>query len=329
MSFVIDGSEWSFDGHNPDEVVMKIENLLVRIRVARERKEKIWIGDDLQTKYIIANFDLWSLCVPEAPIKFSTEIVQELAAWLGSASHYADDEWPDGLDEILIEKDGEVAEENSDLAWAHHKTRSGQPVGCLSLFTSKICDTKSNLGSAKIHYISDESAHRNFWRAGLTGGSTDLLEFLSPNAFPDIYFYSSIWRGIRNLAGGYLAIRNELLKYLCSLDDYGRWIFFAPDSALPYRIEPNWNTNNRPSNQLIERRFKEHHLEITPENPDVFRDKTCREARQIIIDEMPIYCEWHGKLEPHRNRLYIYPPIFQSNWKVIIAIAHEHLPLPR
>jgi hypothetical protein len=328
MAFVIDGLEWCFDEQTADDVIKAIENLLVRVRVARERREKVWIGDDLQTKYVLANFDLWSLCAPGAPIKFSSEIVQELAAWLGSAPRYLDEEWPDGLDVTLIEKDGQVARENSDLAWAHHKTRSGQPVGCLSLYTSKICDTKSSLGNANIHYIKDESAHRFFWRLGLNGGTAEMLERFSPNAFPDIYFCPGIWRGFRGLAGGYLAIRDQIWKYLCVLDDYGRWIFCAPNLATPFQISDDWNVNTRPSNQLIERRFKSHNLEMTPENPNVFKDKTCREAREISIDNKLLYCEWHGKLEPHRNRLYVHPPIFQSNWKVIMAIAHEHLPLP-
>lgn len=67
---------------------------------------------------------------------------------------------------------------------------------------------------------------------------------------------------------------------------------------------------------------------MAPENPDVYLDNRCRRAREIAIGERTLYCEWHGKLELHQNRVHIHPPVIESNGKVIIAFFHEHLPLP-
>ena len=67
---------------------------------------------------------------------------------------------------------------------------------------------------------------------------------------------------------------------------------------------------------------------MAPENPDVYLDRRCREARQITIAGRTLFCEWHGKLEPHRNRVHVHPPVRESKDKLIIGIFDEHLPLP-
>lgn len=331
MAFVVNGAEWCFEDWPVSKVVDAIDNLLDRVSTAYDRGETVWIGDDLQTRPVLGESDLWSLCSPDTPINLPAELWQELTAWLGAARRYADEEiWPAGLTETLIQVDSDLAVENADLAWAHHNVRAGHGVACLTLTRSCQIKTVSSQGSAVVHCVQNEMAHRAFWRAALDveGDNEATLERLVPHAFPDLYFYDGVLHGLNRLVGGYLALRIMIRNYLSILDDHGSWAFKFPPPALSPGEPVGPNPLALPSNQIIERRFQGLGIDMAPENPNVYANGDCRRAREITIGTQTFYCGWHGKLEPHQNRLHVHPPVQESDGKVIIAIFHEHLPLP-
>ena len=331
MAFVVDGSEWCFDGWSHEEIRNAIDNFLERISIARDRNEVIWIGDNFQTRSVLGDQDLWSLFSPDCPVQLSIDICQELSAWLGMAPLYLDDpSWPDGVEEALIQVEMEAPAENQDIAWAHHRVRNGSAAACLGLKRSGPHLTKSDLGEATLYWVQDENTHRAFWRSAIKfeGDDEAALERLSPHAFPDLYFHSDVWRGLSRLAGGYLSHRSEVQRYLATLDEFGKWAFTFPPPALRPGEPAGPNPKAQPSNQIIERRFLGLKLDMAPENPNVFKDRRCREAREIELAAKILFCEWHAKIEPHQNRIHIHPPASESGGKVIIAIIHRHLPLP-
>jgi len=333
LAFVVDGAEWCFDGWSEDAIIKAIEDTLDRIWIARDRQESVWIGDDLQTRRVLGDFDLWSLCSTIAPITLPAELVQELSAWLGSARRYLDDEceWPDGLTETThIQIIPDTTAENVDVAWAHHHVRAGRPMACLGLTRSGLHETISSAGRAQVHWVRDDATHRAFWRSAIDieGDSEGTLKRIAPHAFPDLHFHHELWRGLKRLAGGYLAVRSQIRQYLTVLDDYGRWVFTFPPPALSPDEAIEAEANARPTNQVIEKRFRGLDLDMAPEKPNVYANRECRAAREITVKDRLLYCEWHGKLEPHQNRLHVHAPVKESNNKVIIAIFDEHLPLP-
>lgn len=331
MAFVVDSSEWQFDGWTAAQVVGAIERLLGRVHIARERSETVWIGEGLQTRLVLEDLDLWSLSSPDAPIHLPPEVCQELAAWLSSARRYLDDEWPPGMEETVLRIGNDEPLENEDVAWAHHHVRGGHAVACLGLVRSGVYETTSRLGTANVQWVLDEAGHKDFWRTAIEveGGDEATLEALSPHAFPDLYFHNGVWHGLQRLGGGYLAQRGEIKRYLRVLNDFGAWVFTCPPPALsPNETGADATTGGRPTNQVIERRFLGLNLNVAPEKPNVATDAACRTAREITIRTKTLYCEWHAKLEPHRNRIHIHAPVPESGNKVVIAIIDEHLPLP-
>ncbi len=307
MAFVVDGSEWSFDGWSTDEVVGAIELMLERVSVAQERRETIWIGDDLQTRHVLGEFDIWSLFSPEAPVELSAELRQELSAWLGRALRYADlDDWPDGMEETIIRVDCDTANENIDVAWAHHNVRNRRAVACLAIRRSGPHETVSSRGSATVYWVKHEATHREFWRSAVDveGDKEATLERMAPHAFPNLYFCPAVWRGLGSLVGGYYPLSSEIRRYLSILDDYGGWAFTCPSTLLVPVDAPCLDSELRPSNQIIEQRFEVLKLSMAPEKPNVYKNNHCRQAREVEIGHLTVYCEWHGKLEPHQNRLY-------------------------
>ncbi|MEQ8839305.1 MAG: hypothetical protein RID07_21040 [Lacipirellulaceae bacterium] len=330
MSFVVDGAEWKFDDWAADEIVADIEAVLEFVETSRERGEVIYIGEDFQRRAMLDGKDLWSIASRGGDLNLPSEVVQELAAWLGRAPCYLDQEsWPDGLDNTIA-IDGGPDLDNLDVAWAHHSVRANSPVGCLGLRTSGIHETRSATGLAKIFWVRTEEDRLSFWRNAiiLTGDSHASLRRFAPHAYPYIYFHSGALDDANTLGGGYLALRENIRECLGLLNDYGRWVFTAPPPPLRPSDPAGPNPNTRPSNQIIQARFRGYGFDVAPENPNVFLDNHCRRAREIKLGERTIYCEWHVKLELHRNRIHLHAPISESGEKLIVAIIREHLPLP-
>lgn len=330
MAFVVDGSEWVFDGWSSDKLRNAIEDLLDRVDRAASNSEVIWIGDDLQCKEVYGTQDLWSLQDTASEIQLPPEIWQELAAVLGKASRYLDEpEWPSGFDDYAISIDHDPMSENPDVAWAHHNVRTGKAVACLGLQRKGPFETSSNKGNVNLHWIGDNSSQSKFWRDAIDieRDSPQTLERLAPKAFPDLYFSDRVWEGLDLLIGGYHANSKQLRLYLERLNDDGGWAFTAPPPA-QIRSEVQGTGNASPTSQLVGQRFTRLGLDVTPENPDVFQNTKCREAREIQVDGKTLYCEWHGKLQAHQNRIHIHAPTVESGQKLIIAIFADHLPLP-
>lgn len=330
MAFVVDGAEWRFDAWDEAEVEARLGRLAQRAFVARERGEPVWVGDDLQTRPVLGERDLWSLWAPDSPVRLSRELQEELVAVLAIAGRYLDEEpWPEGMEETAVGIDGEARLENPDVAWAHHRVRAGRATACLGLRGQGARPTETALGQALVHWVVDEVGHRRFFRDAidLERDVEETLERLAPHAFPDLCFLPGAWRGLTRLEGGYLHARRELRQHLAVYDDHGRWAFTAPP-PLETEEDPRPATEGSPGQRLIERRFALRGVEVAPEKPNVATDRRCREAREKPLAGRVLYLEWHGKLEPFRNRVHLHPPVPESGGRVVIGIFAAHLPLP-
>jgi hypothetical protein len=330
MACVVDSQEWLFDGWTNEEVISAFEDILDRFDRAFARKEVVWIGDDLQTKLVFSDLDLWTLRSADSPIQIPDDIWQEMSAALGKAQRYLDElTWPDGFDSFLISIDGNAATENPDVAWAHHKVRGGQAVACLGLKRKGRFATESVKDIANVHWTHDERSCSVFWREAIDveRDSPETLRRLAPMAYPGLYFTDDVWAGLGRFSGGYYANSTELRRYLAILNDDGTWAFTAPPPA-QVRSEAQGVSTQSPTAQLVIQRFIRLQLDVTPENPDVYRNRDCREAREVQVLGDVLYFGWHGKLQAHQNRIHIHAPTPTSNGRVLVGIFHEHLPLP-
>ncbi|AZE13289.1 hypothetical protein [Pseudomonas chlororaphis] len=330
MAMVVDGSEWKFDGWSSQQISSAMEKILNRVHIALERNESVWVGEELQIQKVFGDFDLWGLMSSESPVIIDPEIWEELAAWLGRGCCYLDEEWPIDMHEAVTEIDGSNVAENSDVAWAHHNVRAGRAVACLSFNRKGVYSTSSRVGTANVHWVTDETSTLEFWRTAIDveGDTYESLRRLAPHAFPSLYIHPDAWTGLHRLSGGYLEHRNEVKRHFAIFNDYGTWAFMCPPPALAPNEAMGLDPSQAPSNQIIERRFVGFNVDISPENPSVYRNANCRRAREITIEARELYCEWHAKIQAHQNRIHVHPPIKESNGKFIIAIVHEHLELP-
>jgi len=330
MATVIDSTNWRLSGWTAQQLTSALEDLLERLDRAFDIGETVWVGDDLQIQSVYDDLDLWSLRDPGSPIKIDDNIWQELAAALGQTRRYLDeDPWPPGFDDFTISINGGAPNSNPDVAWAHHSVRSGTAVACLGLTLKGVFPTTSASGTVSLHWTGDAKSCAHFWREAIDveRDSPATLERLAPYAYPGIYFVPGVWHGLGSLSGGYYANSVELRRYLAILSDDGAWAFTAPPPA-QVRTEAQGHGAEKPSSHLIVQRFARLALNVTPENPDVYRDRTCRTAREVDVHGETLYFGWHGKLQLHQNRVHIHAPASGTQGKIIVGIIHEHLPLP-
>jgi len=331
MAFVVNGSEWCFDGLPVEDVERIIEDFLEFKDISNERGEAVEIGDDFQNRPMREADTLWDMFAENSDQSLSGELRQSLAAWLGSARYYADAaEWPDGAENTVVSIGESEPNENPDVAWVHHCVRAGIPAACFSLGDPIVCNTKTESGEAVVYFVRHDDQRIAFWRNQiLIEGDNDVcLPRLAPHAYPEIHFVSGVLSHLNRLSGGYLASRNVIRSTFASLNDWGDWVFNCPPPAETPDENGVVPSGDHPSNQLIEKRFLGFGMTVVPEKPNVYQKKNCREARETVLSGRTLYCEWHVKIELHRNRIHIHKPVAESNHKVIVGMIAEHLPLP-
>lgn len=327
MSFVIDGADWDFNGVAPADVAAHIDAVLDFVQVSNDRGETIWIGEDFQDRPMQGDDGLWQLAANQS---FSGEMRQELAAWLGRTSFYLDtEEWPNGFDDVSIAIDGAAPVHNPDVSWVHHHVRAGRAMACLSLTRRGQLTTQTTFGAADVHFVADEQGRVAFWRDAIKieGDNVESLVRFAPNAYPRIYFMPGVVANVDRFDGGYLAMRTQVQAAFEALDRHGVWIFTeAPPAVSP--TEPRRGTEPSPTNQIIEKRFRNIGLDAAPENPNVRSKEKTRTAREATIGKVTLYCEWHIKVQPHRNRIHVHGPVNESDRRVVVGMIDDHLPLP-
>lgn len=340
MSFVIDGSEWHFDGLSNAQLETTFQTLIDRVRRVTERGERIWYGDNFQSRRMLGDRSLWHLFDRGEEIHLSIELQQELAAQLNRLNCYEDEpNWPQQFENFaLISIDGAAPSENLDVLWAHLATLGGRATGCIGNARAGKIGTQSEHGETPLHWLGDAEHHTQFWRDAIVveGDNAETLRRLAPHAYPSLFFPEQVWQGCNDFIGGYYSQSAELRRYLAAFNDYGNWVFTAsPDQGLVAGNIVGSEVGavdglapGLPSDQIIIRRFTHLTLDVTPEKANVYKKERTRSAREVTVGTKTLYCEWHGKLQAYQNRIHIHAPIPESGNKLVIAIFTAHLPLP-
>lgn len=323
MRFVLEESSWTWDGQDLDAFVARIEGLLDRLDVARER------GEDLSACRALFEQKVHGVELGEIlwGANIALEIQQRITGHFNMMRFWDDEEELLGLEATIV-----GAEQFSPSAvYVHARASRDELIACMPLpgTWSGPCTVVVADRAQIVHFVTDAATHRGFFRSAIAEKKDEhTAEMLAEHAFPDTCFLDGVWRGVRDFAGGYRAVHNELIRFLGILDDHGKWVL-TDDTGRLTEDEPGPSDLRKigVSNDIIKNRFLAWGLDVAPERPNVYADGACRRARERRLGDELLYCELHYKIQLHRNRVHIHRPVKASRDRPIVAIFHEHLPL--
>lgn len=164
-------------------------------------------------------------------------------------------------------------------------------------------------GRGEVFFLTGASQLSQFWRTlymleDVAEG--DFYDYASV-AFPDVVFCDSL--SFNRFDGAYRDIRDRLVTVLAGINDYFVQAY-REGQGVPERLQALLTA---------------HHVVPSPESPKTHRNGAAMRLRDVVHDGRTYRCEWHAKLEPHRNRVHFSAPCDDLGGRVLVGIFVSHL----
>jgi hypothetical protein len=165
------------------------------------------------------------------------------------------------------------------------------------------------MGVAEIFFFAEPTLLVEFWRSIFAFENVSEKEFfqLGRLAFPRLVLHPDL--NFRRLEGSYRDLRERVVEVLAGLCDH-----FARE----YR-----QCQGMP--HVIQASMGRYHVELSPESPSTRRSDKLMQQRRKHYGGHEFLCEWHAKLESHRNRIHFAVPADELDGKLLIGIFVHHL----
>lgn len=307
---VLDDLPWSKADLTNSAIEEVLEGLRELLEQAEDRKHKVAAHDSLHVQERIGSKTIENLI--EGPIPRDLRV--EMRRRLNKIHLFGDDEIE--CFEVIVDDERALA---PTIVWAAQQTKSGSTTGCIT----PACSCRKELClvtlyprdeelTQELFFVFDSLTHAGIFRHAIIVEHVNDKKFadLAPSAFPQLEFVDGAFGGCRELSRPFINRRNDIMKHLAVLNDFGVSIFALRQ------------------HKLIIEKFKSHGIEISLENTETMRDGKCRRARERMYHGEMLIFEWHTKISPHLDRIHVHPPTANSGGRVIIGIINKHLPLP-
>ncbi|GGK67564.1 hypothetical protein [Nocardia camponoti] len=302
--FVIDEAGFAFESEVPTELEEDFAQYLDVLEYVRTTPGTVKRSDVL--------FDIESasgatlvdhLCDP----RINRDIRHELHGRLDKIAEYDDDleDW-----EFLV--DSTVLPVAPSIGICSKYAAKGVMLACLTTMRAgrrgaRAVRATSGDSSVAIHFVADSSDGPSFWRA-IIDAEPDLLDDFADHqhlAFPNTVFAENIWDQISRFDGSSLEVRRALIANLGGLDDY------------VLRI---WAEHSEPIQRIKQMQIAAS-VNCSPESPNTHKNSKAMHQRLVEFDGEQITCQWHAKLERHRNRIHF----AVHDGRLFVGIFADHL----
>jgi len=181
------------------------------------------------------------------------------------------------------------------LVWAHTSCREGHHVAVLPLPLAEVpvgqVAVTVDGAALKVFFVVEESQYVDFFRGviALEKGDEGTFKRLARSGFPAFGWADNVWRGFRRFSRPYIAVRDELVRYLSGPSDHGAACFaeFAHD---PYTLA-----------DVLSARIG---ASTSDENGDTKRHPPSRQDRTRRRRGIDKVSWWHVKLQLHVDRIH-------------------------
>lgn len=216
---------------------------------------------------------------------------------------------------VPAEADVCIADDNQvtalSVAFALTSALTGRGVACLvfgACARRGFLSVRNTTGEAHVFFFATAANLTEFWRYLYELENVPEAAFfsLATRAFPDLIFHPDL--SFRRFEGGYGNLL-QVVTHLSVLND-NFLSAYRVCKGLPRDVEMVLGAAGCPG--------------ISPESPRTHNDEKKMRQRDVIYEGDIIRCEWHSKLEPHRNRIHF---SFGDRFgdRVFVGIFVDHL----
>lgn len=303
--FVIDESGFAFDDESPSAVEGSFAAFLGVLEYTRSTPAQVRRSDLL---FDIESASGRSLVDHLCDREIDRDLRTELWSRLDRTTVY--EEVPD---EFECDIDGVRTTFAPSACVALSKALGGYDLACLSTEQagrSGVCSVSGvadHPASGEVYFIAREADAPGFWRRLLRRDRHDDadLDGYSELSFPNLVFAEGIWNQISRFEGPRLVVWPILMDTLAGLDDFAVEV---------------WSEQVEPHRRMEQMRLRAR-VDCSPESPKTHANVKAMKTRTVTFSGDPVVCEWHAKLERHRNRVHF----AVRGGRVYVGIFVDHL----
>jgi hypothetical protein len=237
------------------------------------------------------------------------DVCRRTGVLLDRCPTWDDDEVPVGYDIVELPETPIPA---FSAGYALTMVLGGRAVGCLVVPT---CPRKGSLrlnnrlGGTEVIFLTEASEIHRVWRHAFALENVSEREFftVAAFAFPSLAFHPNLRFG--KFAGNYTAVRQSVVRILCALNDHFPRVF----------------SERRGIPRDVDAAMGQYGVNVSPESPNTHASSAFMRERDVMYNGSTYCCEWHAKIEGHRNRIHFTLPTTGPGGRILIGIFTEHL----
>jgi hypothetical protein len=308
VRYVVDENGWSLP--NEAGLTSALDQFVDLISRCREEGGDIAKSGFLDYVELLPGRDLWSV-LSDATVDRDLRVAVQQAL---SRCVLWEDRY-DLPDPVMASIGGAVSEAWS-VSWAH--ARAGRREACALV----VLDGTPRQGRKEVargddvralHFVATSRERLAFLRelSEVENLQPDGYMELAPLAFPDLCFAEGLAAQCGRFSRRFDDVRATLTQHLAALNDEFQAIMRA-HHGLPSEVQTAFRAKTG--------------VDSSPESPNTKADAKAWGERRIAFGGKETWCEWHTKLEPHRDRIYFHPGNSSTaGGRLIVGIFHLHL----
>ena len=304
--FVVDENSLMLDRVPADEREAEIESMIGELQVLQEGGERVDILSGWGSIICLEGEDVANTLAHGNV--FDRDISSLLLRLLGRCGAWDEDHTAVVDDEVVVDQE---PRNSFGIAWARKMVMASCGMAIIAAphrFSGGIhtVDQLTQPSPIDVVFVVTPADHPRFYRTLYSVENILESEFfeIAVKAFPNLAFAPTL--DFQHFKGAYVLRRPEVVHHLLLINDCFLEIYKA----------------ERGSSRSISMRLG---IAVSIEGQDR-KSQTFMRYRDAKFGGRVYRCEWHSKLEPHRNRIYFHIGDEGTDGRVLIGIFHQHLP---
>ncbi|GAA3859636.1 hypothetical protein GCM10022243_26840 [Saccharothrix violaceirubra] len=305
---VLDESSFDLRGHSREQVVDAVEKFGDLLADLRHRDQSIAVWSALYEVECDTGLLLHDLLFDAERSPLPRDVRARLASALTKLPAW-DDTAPADVP-LDVEIDGGDPVFAPTIGYAVLAAARRHGVACAVLPLARVCGqvkVATAAGTTEIHFFAEAAELTAFWRTTMVAERITETEYFRrwALAFPSLVRHDSL--SFSAFDGDFAALCAPVTTALSAIND--QFVTALADAkGQPHEVE---------------RVLRTHGVVATRESVKTRGSPRHMAMRDVEHAGRIVRCEWHAKLEPHRNRIHFSLPL--EGGRVLIGLFVEHL----